>query len=146
MRDYDFSPLLRSMIGFDRMQRTLTHFGDNTDAYPPYNIEKTGDDSYRVTLAVAGFTQDDITITAQDQSLTIEGKLPEPSEERIFLHRGIAGRAFKRVFQLADYIRVVDAKLDHGLLSVELVREVPEQMKPRTIAIQGADSKPAING
>lgn len=140
MRDYDFAPLLRSMIGFDRMARTLTHFGDNTEAYPPYNIEKVGEDQYRVTLAVAGFTQNDITITAQDQALTIEGKLSEPEQERTYLHRGIAGRAFKRVFQLADYIRVANAKLENGLLSVDLVREVPEQMKPRTIAIHTGPS------
>jgi molecular chaperone IbpA len=138
MRAIDFSPLFRSTIGFDRMSRLLDsamETADHIDNYPPYNIEKTGDDSYRLTLAVAGFSKDDLEITAQENQLVVRGKMRDDGEERRFLHRGIAGRAFERTFQLADHIKVVDADLANGLLHIELAREIPEALKPRKIEI-----------
>jgi molecular chaperone IbpA len=116
---------------------------NDAPAYPPYNIEKTGDDQYRITMAVAGFGENDISIVAQDNSLVISGKVEreENEEEPKFLYRGIAGRAFERRFELAEHIRVSGANLENGLLHVDLVREVPEAMKPRQIKIGAADSK-----
>ncbi|QJE72314.1 Hsp20 family protein [Aerophototrophica crusticola] len=137
MRTYDLSPLFRSTVGFDRMTRlleTALSGEDNGNSYPPYNIEKLGDDQYRVTMAVAGFRPEDLEITAHPNLLVIQGKAKE-QEGGTFLHRGIAGRAFERRFQLADHIRVNGAALENGLLHVELLREVPEAMKPRTIKI-----------
>lgn len=143
MRNLDFSPLFRSSIGFDRMTRLLdaaTRLDDSTPSYPPYNIEKTGENAYRITMAVAGFGEDDLTITAQESSLIISGKVNKAEDERTYLHRGIAGRAFERRFELAEHIQVSGASLANGLLHVDLVREIPEAMKPRTIQIQ---AKPA---
>jgi len=140
MRSYDLSPLFRSTVGFDRMTRlleTALNSDDSGNGYPPYNIEKLGDDQYRITMAVAGFRDEDLTITAHPNLLVIQGKSVE-REGSTFLHRGIAGRAFERRFQLADHIRVSNAVLENGLLHVELVREVPEAMKPRTIPIAAA--------
>lgn len=138
MRSYDLSPLFRSTVGFDRMTRLLENAlngDDNTNnAYPPYNIEKLGDDQYRVTMAVAGFSIQDLDITAHPNLLIVQGKAKE-AEGAVFLHRGIAGRAFERRFQLADHIRVANATLENGLLHIVLVREVPEAMKPRSIQI-----------
>ena len=147
MRTLDLSPLFRSTIGFDRMTRLLdaaTRLDDSALSYPPYNIEVLGDDAYRITMAVAGFGEGDINITAQENSIVISGKVAKSDEERKFLYRGIAGRAFERRFELADHIRVSGASLVHGLLHVDLVREVPEAMKPRTIKIDTKSAKPTV--
>ncbi len=137
MRSYDFSPLWRSTIGFDRLfdlaesaQRT------SEDHYPPYNIERLGDDRYQISLAVAGFSPDEISVTAEQNVVTIEGNNAEKTE-REYLYRGISTRGFKRQFNLADYVQVKTASFDNGLLKIELVREIPEAMKPRRIAING---------
>ena len=149
MRAFDMTPLFRNSVGFDRMARLLdTVASDPVPAYPPYNIEKTGEDSYRITMAVAGFGEDDLDVQVTDNQLTISGRVSktedgEKDEERRYLHHGIAERAFERRFNLADHIRVAGASLVNGLLHVDLVREVPEAMKPRTIAIkaEGGRSK-----
>ena len=149
MNTLDFSPLFRTAIGFDRLARLVDTARTAADApsYPPYNIERTADDAYTLTMAVAGFGQDDIEITAQDNVLLITGRAPQPQEEGRFLHRGIAGRAFERRFVLADHIRVEGANLENGLLHVALRREVPEALKPRRIAIaNGRPQQPAIEG
>lgn len=146
MRRYDFSPLFRSSVGFDHLARVLDNVsGEQATGYPPYNIEKTGDDSYRVTMAVAGFGENDIDIRTQDNKLVIAGRVEKSGddESRAFLHRGIAERAFERTFSLADHVKVSTASLENGLLHVELVREVPEAMKPRTIAITTGKGKTA---
>jgi molecular chaperone IbpA len=136
---FDLSPLFRSTIGFDRMSRLLDaamRADDSAVSYPPYNIEVLGENAYRLTMAVAGFGENDINVTVQDNSLLISGKTGKPDEEKKFLYRGIAGRAFERRFELADHIKVTGASLVNGLLHVELAREVPEAMKPRTIKIE----------
>jgi molecular chaperone IbpA len=137
MRTFDFSPLYRSTVGFDRLFDMLdqaTRVEPMTN-WPPYNVEKTGEDQYRIVMAVAGFSPDEIELTQHEATLVVSGeKHPEP-EGVEFLHRGIATRAFKQTFNLADYVRVVGASLDNGLLTVELKREVPEALKPRRIAI-----------
>ncbi|WP_343714374.1 Hsp20 family protein [Inquilinus sp.] len=140
MRTLDLSPLFRSTIGIDRMSRLLDsalQFDTAAPAYPPYNIEKTGEDAYRITMAVAGFGEDDLEVVTSENTLTVRAKATSDEEEksRVFLHRGIAGRAFERRFQLADYIKVSGATLVNGLLNIELVREVPEAQKPRTVKI-----------
>jgi molecular chaperone IbpA len=143
MRNYDLSPLFRSTVGFDRLSRLLDsahNVDEATLAYPPYNIEKLSDDAYRITMAVAGFAAEDLEIVAQPNALVVVGKARKESETAQVLHRGIARRAFERRFQLADFIKVASADLDNGLLHIELVREVPEAMKPRTIAISRAQS------
>jgi molecular chaperone IbpA len=142
MRMYDFAPLVRSTIGFDRMVDLLQHAAElePADNYPPYNIEKLGEDSYRITMAVAGFTQDDLSIVAQENRLVVTGRKQDDSGVQ-YLHRGLAARAFERQFDLADFIKVKGAALANGLLSIDLVREVPEAMKPRTIKI-GSGSTP----
>jgi molecular chaperone IbpA len=140
MRSYDLSPLFRSSVGFDRVSRLMDsaqRLDDAQLAYPPYNIEQASEDSYRVTMAVAGFAESELTITAQDNQLLVSGKPTKSEETKTYLHRGIAGRAFERRFELADHIRVTGAELVNGLLHIELKREVPEAMKPRTIAING---------
>jgi molecular chaperone IbpA len=137
MRTYDFSPLWRSTVGFDRLFDLVEAAQRATeDHYPPYNIERVGDDSYQISLAVAGFSPDEISITAEQNVVTIEGSKPEKAD-REFLYRGISTRQFKRQFSLADYVQVKDASFDNGLLKIELVREIPEAMKPRRIAING---------
>jgi len=142
MRSYDFSPLWRSTIGFDRLFDLAESAQRATeDHYPPYNIERLGDDCYQISLAVAGFSPDEISITAEQNVLTIEGNKPEKTE-REYLYRGISTRAFKRQFNLADYVQVKNAAFDNGLLKIELVREIPEAMKPRRISIDGS---PASN-
>ncbi|MCW2246425.1 molecular chaperone IbpA [Azospirillum fermentarium] len=141
MRTYDLSPLFRSTVGFDRLSRLIEHALSTDEAansYPPYNIEKTGDDAYRITMAVAGFGPDDLEMTALPNALVVTGKAKKEQEGGQFLYRGIAGRAFERRFQLADYIKVVNANLVNGLLHIDLVREIPEAMKPRTIRIDAA--------
>jgi len=137
MTSFDFSPLFRSTIGFDRLGRMLDQaLVDEGTSYPPYNIEKTGEDAYRITMAVAGFGEDDISIVAQENTLTVAGKAKTAEETSEFLYRGIAGRAFERRFQLADHIKVNGAQLVNGLLHVDLVREVPEAKRPRQIKVE----------
>jgi molecular chaperone IbpA len=138
MRTYDFSPLFRSTVGFDRMTQLMDAAMSRprqADGYPPYNIEKQGDDNYRITLAVAGFSRDDIDVTVEKNSLVVRGKADGEGGERSYLHRGIAGRAFERTFQLADHLVVKSADMEHGLLHVDLERVVPEELKPRRIEI-----------
>src|SRR4029077_17534931 len=157
MDRFDFSPLFRSTIGFDRMARLVdaaTRVDSTAASYPPYNIEKTGEDSYRLTMAVAGFSHDEIDLTVHENTLIVTGKAETQDENGRYLHRGIARRAFERRFSLADHIKVTGARssracgppthtrvpgasLDNGLLHVDLVREVPEAMKPRQIKIEG---------
>lgn len=136
MRMFDYSPLFRSSIGFDRVFNLLEAASrDGTsDSWPPYDIIKQGEDQYRVTLAVAGFTQDDLTITNEANLLVVKGA-KTGTDEVEYLHRGIAGRSFERRFELADHVKVTGASLLNGLLTIELVREIPEDMKPRKIAI-----------
>ncbi len=149
MRTFDLSPLFHSTIGFDHLNRlldTASRTDETAPSYPPYNIEKLDEDTYRITMAVAGFAESDIEITARDHSLVVTGKAHKDDPAVKYLHRGIAGRSFERRFDLADFIRVQGASLVNGLLHVELAREVPEAMKPRTIAIEtksGASSLPA---
>jgi len=146
MRSLDFAPLLRSSIGFENLNRLVDFTRGESDSYPPYNIEKTGDGSYRIQMALAGFTRDEIDVTVQDNMLIIVGRASEAEgEQREYLHRGIAKRAFERRFQLADTIKVTGAGYDYGLLNVELVREIPEHKKPRRIAIDGVEPKPVID-
>jgi molecular chaperone IbpA len=138
MNALDFSPLFRSTIGFDRLMRladAATRVDTAALSYPPYNIEKTGEDTYRLTMAVAGFAKDELEIVAQENAVVVTGKSKNGEDEGKYLHRGIARRAFERRFHLADHIKVTGASLDNGLLHVELAREVPEQLKPRTIEI-----------
>lgn len=145
MNAIDFSPLFRSAIGFDRLARLMDSARSVSDGtgYPPYNIEKTGEDSYVLTMAVAGFSEAELEITAQENTLTVAGRpQPQPETTGRFLHRGIAGRAFERRFVLADHIVVEGADLANGLLHVQLKRVVPEALKPRRITVQG--SRPAI--
>ena len=153
MRTYDLSPLFRTSVGFDRLARMLDTVGQETaPSYPPYNIEKLSDDEYRITMAVAGFGEDDLDVTVERNTLTIAGKITntvsdEGEEgERQFLHRGIAERAFERRFNLADHIKIDEASLENGLLHVTLKREVPEEAKPRQIAINGKSAAKAIEG
>lgn len=141
MRAFDLSPLFRSSVGFDHMARLLdaaSQADESQPAYPPYNIEKLGEDNYRISMAVAGFSLDDLAIVSQENSLVISGKAQEREEGKTYLHRGIARRAFQRRFELADHIKVNGAELVNGLLHVELVREVPEERKPREIKISAA--------
>lgn len=139
MRASDFAPLYRSTVGFDRLFSLLdsaTKGDETTWSYPPYNIEVTGDDAYRVTMAVAGFAREDLTIEVRENSLVISGTKPaEADAQKQFLHRGIAGRSFERRFELADHVKVAGANLENGLLHVDLVREIPETAKPRKIEI-----------
>ena len=139
MRTFDFSPLFRSTVGFDRVSRLLDTAlqTDLTGSYPPYNIEKREDDAYRVTMAVAGFGEDNIEVTQSESVLVVRGTASKDQHQGAqYLHRGIAGRSFERRFQLADHITVTGASLENGLLSIDLVREIPEALKPRKIAIE----------
>jgi len=144
MDRFDFSPLFRSTIGFDRLTRLVDAASrvDNAAlSYPPYNIEKTGEDAYRLTMAVAGFSRDELDLTVHENTLTVTGKAKTEEDDSRYLHRGIARRAFERRFSLADHIKVTGASLDNGMLHVDLVREVPEQLRPRSIPI-GAGARP----
>ncbi|MFA7441330.1 MAG: Hsp20 family protein [Sphingomonadaceae bacterium] len=149
---FDFAPLLRSSVGFENLNRLVdfaSRASDGDSAYPPYNIEKLDQDRYRITMAVAGFSEAELDITVQENALVISGKsAPEANGEgRSFLHRGIARRDFERRFQLADVIKVVGASYENGLLNVDLVREIPEHKKPRKIAIGSAEpASVAIEG
>jgi molecular chaperone IbpA len=144
MRHVDFSPLYRSTVGFDRLFTMLDSLGqpDQGQTYPPYNLERTGENTYRITMAVAGFDETEISIEAQAHALTVKG---EKSEDKVdgseFLYRGIAKRAFERRFQLADHVEVQGATLKNGLLFVDLTRNIPEELKPRKIAITQSSDK-----
>jgi molecular chaperone IbpA len=143
MQTFDLTPLFRHSVGFDRMQRLLNasaRMETSANTYPPYNIVQSGEDTYRITVAVAGFSEQDLDITAKENTLIISGKNSENADEKPFLHRGIAGRAFERRFDLADHIKVVGASLVNGLLNIELEREIPEEMKPRKICIETQES------
>lgn len=144
MRHIDFTPLYRSTIGFDRLFDLVDDVaGFNTDqGYPPYNIERTGDDTYRITMAIAGFGKDDLSVEVKEALLTVKAeKKTDTDTTREYLHRGIAERSFERRFQLADYVEVAGADVKDGLLHVDLVRRVPERLKPRTIAIGESDGQ-----
>ena len=146
MRTFDLAPLYRATVGFDRvadmMDRVMAS-DMSQPTYPPYNIEKTGEDAYRITLAVAGFAEDALSIEAKDGVLTVSGRKEQADEtDRSYLHRGIAERAFERRFQLADHVRPTGASVENGLLHIELIREVPEALKPRRIEI--ASGKPRL--
>lgn len=146
MTRFDFFPLLRSVIGADRLADLLDpalQTDSTLPAYPPYNIERTGENSYRISMALAGFGPDEIDVAVEDTNLTVAGKPKEPDERRHYIHRGIAGRSFRRRFQLADYVCVTGARLENGLLHIDLARELPEAKKPRRIAVQGAETAEA---
>ena len=148
MRTYDLTPFYRSTVGFDRFFSLLDQAtADGSPGYPPYNIERTGENAYRISVAVSGFSQGELSIVAKENTLTIKGEKTaneNGGDKAEVLYRGIAGRAFERRFELADHIRVVSADLANGLLHIDLKREVPEAMKPRTIAITAAKSQPKV--
>ena len=150
MRTYDLTPFYRSTVGFDRLFSLLDSAApDGSPGYPPYNIERTGENSYRITVAVSGFSQAELSIVAKENTLTIKGEKTanENSNKGEVLYRGIAARAFERAFQLADFVVVKNASLEHGLLHVDLVREIPEAKKPRSIPIStGAKGAQVIDG
>ncbi len=148
MRHVDISPLMRATVGFDRLMNLLdasARVDEGAPGYPPYNIEKTGEEAYRITLAVAGFGEADLDVTVRENSLVIPAGKAKPEADKgvRYLHRGIATRAFERRFDLADYIQVTGARLENGILSIELERQVPEAMKPRSIAVE-AVGKPKV--
>jgi len=138
MRTLDFAPLYRSTVGFDRLFDMLDS-SVRTD-WPPYDIEKLGDDRYRITMAVAGFAQPEIEITQEGTDLLVAGRKEGPQDGKQFLHHGIANRGFKQVFSLADHVKVAGAQLENGMLAIDLLREVPEQLKPRRIEIGSAQA------
>ncbi|MBC8269954.1 MAG: Hsp20 family protein [Rhodospirillaceae bacterium] len=151
MRTIDFTPLHRFAVGFDRMQRQFDHamqVDDAQSSYPPYNIEalraEDGADKYRITMAVAGFGEEDLAIELKEDTLFVSGKADKPEQEVQYLHHGIAGRAFERRFELADHIKVLSASLENGMLHIELAREVPEEKKPRRINIEPASKAKGI--
>ena len=151
MRTYDFSPLYRSAVGFDRLARQLESAARSSqeNGWPPYNIETTGENAYRIEIAVAGFTPDELNIEAKENSLTVTGKKAandDSAPQKTYLHRGLAERDFERRFQLADYVVVKGAALANGLLTVELKRELPEALKPRTVAITTGAQGSLIEG
>jgi molecular chaperone IbpA len=150
MRTFDLTPFYRSTVGFDRLFSLLDQASDGAPGYPPYNIERTGDNAYRISVAVSGFAESELSIVAKENTLTIKGEkvANENSKDKSeVLYRGIAARAFERVFQLADFVAVKNASLEHGLLHVDLVREIPEAKKPRSIPITaGTPSAPVIEG
>lgn len=147
MRSIDFSPLYRSVVGFDRLAALLdaaAASGEST-GYPPYNIESVGDDAYRIEIAVAGFRADELNLEVKENVLTVQGRKTANDDQRRYLHRGLAERNFERRFQLADYVVVTDADLSDGLLRIALKRELPEAKKPRRIEINTASSAPLID-
>ena len=147
MRTFDLAPLYRSTVGFDRLFSMLDNAGgfDSAPGYPPYNIERTGENTYRISVAVAGFSEAELSLVAKENTLTIKGEKQTKTDEKSgeVLYQGIAARAFERQFQLADYVQVKGASLENGLLHVDLVREIPEAKKPRQIAINGR-AKPQV--
>ncbi|MEO1790416.1 MAG: Hsp20 family protein [Pseudomonadota bacterium] len=143
MRTFDLAPLYRATVGFDQiadlMDRVLTDTG-TTASYPPYNIEKTADDAYRISIAVAGFAEDELSVEVREQALIVSARKAKEDEARTYLHRGIANRAFERRFHLADHVRVTGANTVNGMLHIDLQREVPEALKPRQIEITNGDT------
>lgn len=135
MRHIDFAPLYRSTVGFDRLVNMLDHVAGDDNSFPPYNIELLGENEYRISMAVAGFSQAELSVEVKEQTLSIRGEKTADKDQREFLHRGIATRSFERRFQLADHVEVKDASFVDGLLNIGLVREVPERMKPRSVEI-----------
>jgi len=145
MRTYDLTPFYRSTIGFDRLFSLLDQVSDGSPGYPPYNIERTGENAYRISVAVSGFAQNELSIVAKENTLTIKGEKvanENGKDKSEVLYRGIAARTFERIFQLADFVAVKNASLENGLLHVDLVREIPEAKKPRNIPI-GSSAQPA---
>ena len=148
MRTFDYSPFYRATVGFDRvfdlLDSVVSQSGSN--GYPPYNIEKAGDNAYRIVMAVAGFSEAELNVTQKEDELLVTGQTkPNGEGDKQYLYRGIAGRNFERRFQLAEHVKVVGAKLVNGLLVIELQREIPEEKKPRTISIQAEAAKPALS-
>ena len=144
MRNFDFSPLYRTTVGFDHLSSLLNavNRGDaNSNSYPPYNIELLDKDRYRITMAVSGFVEDELELQSEKQTLTVKGSKAADKVERNYLHQGIAGRSFERKFQLADHVEVTGARLENGLLHIDLSREIPEAMKPKVIPIGGGKAK-----
>ena len=147
MRTIDFSPLYRSVVGFDRLASLLeTAAADAATGYPPYNIERTDENAYRIDIAVAGFRADELNVEVKENLLTVTGRKAANDDARKYLHRGLAERNFERRFQLADYVIVTDADLADGLLSISLKRELPEALKPRQVQINAAPQAPLIEG
>jgi molecular chaperone IbpA len=142
MRQFDFAPLYRSTVGFDRLAQLMDSVGGvDADGYPPYNIERLGDNEYRITMAVAGFSKEEFKIEVKESTLVVSGDKKPEDKQRVFLHRGIAARSFERRFQLADHVEVKGADFNDGLLHIDLVRNLPERMKPRTISIGSSTPK-----
>lgn len=145
MQHFDFAPLYRSTVGFDRLVQLLDSAGavnnNGAQTYPPYNIERLGENEYRITMAVAGFSKDEINIEVKEATLTVSGEKTETTDEKDYLHRGIATRSFERRFQLADHVEVAGADLKDGMLDIDLVRNVPERLKPRTVEIGTGEPK-----
>jgi molecular chaperone IbpA len=146
MRNFDLTPLYRSAIGFDRLAQLLndSQRGDTQPSYPPYNIELVSEDNYRIVMALAGFDRSEIDITFERDSLQVVGRKQRDSVERTYLHRGIAARDFEQRFQLANHVKVTGATFDNGMLTIELVREIPEALKPRKIVINGGENVSAL--
>ena len=148
MRTYDLTPFYRSTVGFDRLFSLLDQAtSDGSPGYPPYNIERTGENTYRISVAVSGFSQGELSIVAKENTLTIKGEKyanENGKDKSEVIYRGIAARAFERIFQLADFVQVKNAELEHGLLHVDLVREIPEANKPRTIPIGTSEKAPQV--
>ena len=144
--DFDFSPYYRATVGFDRVFDLLDSVAGQSGStgYPPYNIEKAGDDNYRIVMAVAGFTDAELNVTQKENELLISGKAQPAASQTEYLYRGIAGRDFERRFQLADHVKVVGARLSNGVLTIELQREVPEEKRARSIQIEAASAPPTI--
>ena len=146
MRTFDYSPFYRATVGFDRVFDLLDSVAANSsgNGYPPYNIEKAGDDAYRIVMAVAGFADSELNVTQKENELLVTGQAAPAQDEKQYLYRGIAGRNFERRFQLADHVKVEGAKLAHGLLTIELKRVIPEEKKPRAITIEAEAPKAAL--
>ena len=147
MRTFDYSPFYRATVGFDRVFDLLDSVASQSgsNGYPPYNIEKSGDNAYKIVMAVAGFAEAELNVTQKENELLVTGQAAQNGQdEKQYLYRGIAGRNFERRFQLADHVKVTGAKLANGLLTIELQREIPEEKKPRAIEIQAEASKPAL--
>ena len=147
MRGFDYSPFYRATVGFDRMFDLLDNVAGQApgNGYPPYNIEKAGDNAYRIVMAVAGFAESELSLTQKENELVVTGQTaPNAEAEKQYLYRGIAGRNFERRFQLADHVKVTGAKLANGLLTIELQREIPEEKKPRAIPVQAGNGQAAL--
>jgi len=144
MRHIDFTPLYRSTVGFDRLVNMLDHIAGDDNGFPPYNIERVDENEYRISMAVAGFSEAELNVEVKEQTLTVRGEKSADDKDREYLHRGIATRSFERRFQLADHMEVNDAGYTDGLLNIGLIRNVPERMKPRTVEIGTVKAVPQI--